>query len=297
MDWKKILHKIFLPPMWIIIGLACLSTGMLVHVFVTGIELSPLAYVAYVLSFYSLVLVVILCWKVMPAYYKGTKAKVYENKYANKYFTDVAFKTHVKLYSSLGVDFLYAAVNTIAAVLYGSYWFGVFAGYYAIMATMRFLLLRYVGKNQIGESRLDELKRSRVCAYILMTVNLSLTAAVLMMIYHGKSFEYQGFLIYAIALYTFIVTISAVIELVKYRKYMSPVMSMSKVIKLAGALFSMLFLETAMLSQFGIDTPTEVKNILIMTTGGGISAIVVAMAMYMIVRSTKEIRKIERNGI
>ena len=71
-------------------------------------------------------------------------------------------------------------------------------------------------------------------------------------------------------------------------------MSISKIIRLASALFSMLFLETAMLSQFGAETPPMTKKILIMATGGGISVVVVTTAIYMIVRTTQEIREYKR---
>ena len=141
--------------------------------------------------------------------------------------------------------------------------------------------------------RLGELKRSRLCAYILMTVNLALSGAVLMMVCFHRGFQYQGVLIYVIAMYTFYMTITAIIDMVKYRKYKSPVMSVSKIIKLASALFSMLFLETAMFAQFGENTSFEVQQIMIIATGAGISLIVVAMSVYMIVRTTKEINMLK----
>ena len=71
--------------------------------------------------------------------------------------------------------------------------------------------------------------------------------------------------------------------------------SITKVIKLASALFSMLFLETAMFAQFGAETPLETKRIMIMLTGAGISITVVAMAIYMIVKTSKEIKQYKNN--
>ena len=87
-------------------------------------------------------------------------------------------------------------------------------------------------------------------------------------------------------------TITAIIDMVKFRKYKSPILSTSKIIKMASALFSMLFLETAMFAQFGADTSADVKRIMIMATGAGISVTVVSMAVYMIVQTTKEIKKL-----
>ena len=135
--------------------------------------------------------------------------------------------------------------------------------------------------------------RNRLCACILLTVNLALSAAVLMMVYSHRGLEYPGVLIYAMALYTFYVTISAIVELVRFRKYRSPVLSMTKIIKTASALFSLLLLETAMLSRFGTDMPSEHRQIMIMATGGGIAAAVIGMASYMIVCTTNEIRSLQ----
>ena len=110
-----------------------------------------------------------------------------------------------------------------------------------------------------------------------------------MMMFQNRGFAYNGVLIYVMAAYTFYSTTHAIVNIVKYRKYNSPVMSAATVITFAAALVSMLSLETAMLTAFGTDTTPETKRILIASTGAGISVIVVAMSSYLIVRSTKEI--------
>jgi len=294
-DWKSICKKILFPPVWLVILLAVISAIALVAVFIEGWEMTPVAYVVYVTSFYTLTIICLICWKTLPGYYRNIKGRVYDNTYANRYLTDVVFKTHVTLYRSLIINLVYVAVNAISAILYSTYWFGIFAIYYAILAIMRFLLVRYVGHNQIGSSRMGELKRARLCSYILLTVNLALSGAVLMMVYFNRGFEYQGVLIYVVALYTFYTTTTAIIDMVKYRKYKSPVMSISKIIKLAAALFSMLFLETAMFAQFGANTSEETKRVMIMATGAGICVIVVSVSLYMIVQTTKEIKKGEND--
>ena len=290
MDWKKLGTKLLFPPLWVILLLTAVSTASLVLVFVRGWGSLWIAYVIYVLAFYTLSLVCIACWKTLPGYYKAARGKVYENKYANRYLTDAAFKTHVNLYRSLAINLIYVVINAVSSILFSTAWFAIFAVYYATMAIMRFLLVRYVSKNRIGSNRLKELQCSRLCACVLMTVNLVLSGAVLMMVYHHRGFDYQGILIYVMAMYTFYTTTTAIIDLIKYRRYNSPIMSMSKVIKMAAALVSMLSLETAMFSQFGGDMAPEHQRIMIMLTGAGVSIIVVAMAIYMIVRSTKEIR-------
>ena len=294
-DWKEIGRKFLFPPIWLIVILTVISTVALVEIFVKGWETHPLACICYVIAFYTLTVVCILCWKVLPGCYQTVKAKLHGNKYTDRYLTDVVYKTKIGLYRSLAINLIYVAVNAVSGIIYNTHWFGIFAVYYGIIAIMRFLLVRYVGKNPIGNNHLGELKRARLCAGILLTVNLALSGAVLMMVYFDRGFQYQGFLIYVIALYTFYITMIAIIDMVKYRKYKSPVMSITKIIKMASALFSMLFLETAMFAQFGADTSPEVKRIMIMATGAGISVAVVSMAIYMIVQTTKEIKQCKGN--
>lgn len=291
---KNIRRKFLFPPVWLILLLTVFSAAALIAVFMNKWETSPAAYAVYVLAFYTLSVFCLACWKTFPGYFRSIKGKVYGNYYASRYLTDPVFKTHVSLYTSLAVNLLYVAVNAVSAAVYSTAWFEIFAVYYAIMAVMRFLLLRYVNHNVIGQSRLGELKRSRLCAYILMLVNLILTGAVLMMVTFDRGFTYRGILIYVMAMYTFYITGSAIRDLIRYRKLGSPVMSVSKIIKFAQALVSMLFLETAMFAQFGGEMALEHQRLMIMLTGGGIAVTVVVMAVYVIFRNTKEIRKMKQ---
>ncbi len=161
---------------------------------------------------------------------------------------------------------------------------------------MRFLLLRYVQREGIGCNRLGELKRAKLCAYILLTVNFVLSGAVLMILYQNKGFEYAGFFIYVIALYTFYMTIHAMIDMVKLRKYNSPIMMITKMIALSAALVSMLSLETAMFAQFGADMEPEHQRLMIILTGAGVSLTVITLSIYMIIKNTKEIRRLRSSG-
>lgn len=288
--YKALLNKLLFPPLWLIALLTVISTAGLVTVFVNGWDTSPVAYVVYMLSFYALTVLCIVCVKVFPEWHRNIKQKINDTRIGNRYMTDAVFRTHISLYRSLTINLLYVAANLISGIIYKSAWFSILAGYHAILAIMRFLLLGYISRNAIGESRIAELRRSRLCAIILTTVNIALSGAVLMMMYQDKSYEYHGMLIYVMAAYTFYITTSAVINIIKYWKYNSPIMLTAKAISLAAALVSMLSLETAMLSRFGADTSPEFRRIMIAATGAGVSVIVLAMSVYIIVKSSVEIK-------
>lgn len=294
MKWKNMI-KLLYPPIWAILLLIPICTTALIFIFIGNYKQHPFAYAAYILSFYTLTAIVMKCIKVVPRHYHAAKQKVYDNPIGERLMTDMPFRTHVSLYGSLSVNLLYVALNAISGFLYHSAWFFILAFYYTILAVMRFLLLRFVNHVGIGKNRFMELRRSRLCGYILLTVNLALSGAVLMILYQNKGYEYHGIYIYVMAAYTFYITALAIVNLVKYRKLGSPVMSMAKIINMAAALVSMLSLETAMFSQFGKDMSTENKQIFIMLTGAGVSVVIITMSVYSIIKNTKKIKIIKEN--
>ena len=164
-----------------------------------------------------------------------------------------------------------------------------------IMAVMRFLLVRYVRIQKIGTSNLGEWKRSRSCAYILLLINLSLSGAVLMILYQHRGYDYPGILIYVMALYTFYALTMSIVDMVKCRKMGSPVMSTAKIVSLSAAVVSLLNLETAMFAQFGADMSAEHQRIFIILTGAGVSITIVTLSVTLIGNANKEIRRIQ-NG-
>ena len=111
-------------------------------------------------------------------FWKGLK----EHPLVRRYRSDIVFKNSVSLLGSLAVNLFYVGANVLSQLLSGSAWFGILACYHAILALMRFLLVRYTLKNRLGSKRLLELGCARACAAILLTINLLLSGAVLMIL-------------------------------------------------------------------------------------------------------------------
>ena len=291
MDWKKLGKKLLFPPIWMMVILVIASALALTLIFVKGMEESIPAYIVYVLAFYTLSVVTIFCAKVLPKQYSTIKQKIYDNPLGNRYMTDRVFRTNISLSISFVISMLYVGINLWSWHMLGSYWFMVLAVYYVIMAVMRYLLVRYVRIQKIGTDILSEWKRSRICAYILLLINLSLSGAVLMILYQHRGYDYPGIMIYVMAMYTFYALTMSIVDIVKYRKMGSPIMSTAKIVSLSAALVSMLNLETAMFAQFGGEMSVEHQHIFIILTGAGVSITVVTLSVILIVRATKEIRR------
>ena len=293
MDWKRIGKKLLFPPIWLTVLLVIISAVALTFVFVGGMEETIPAYIVYVLAFYTLSVVTVFCVMVLPKQYITIKQKLYGNPLGNRFVTDKVFRTNVSLSVSLVISMLYVGLNLWSWHMLKSYWFMVLAVYYVIMAVMRFLLVRYVRIQKIGTSILGEWKRSRICAYILLLINLSLSGAVLMILYQHRVYDYPGVMIYVMALYTFYALTMSIVDIVKCRKMGSPVMTTAKIVSLSAALVSLLNLETAMFAQFGAGLTPENQRIFIILTGAGVSITVVTFSVILIVNANKEIRRIK----
>ena len=298
--WKKTVawsgwKKLFGIPSWLFLLLTFACAAGLVFLFIYKLEESVIAYILYVLSFYTLTGDCVYLSRLLPRLFRGAHKTIDNTALGHRYMTERAFRTKVSLYISLAISMIYVGINLWSWHMLHSWWFMVLAVYYVIMAVMRFLLVRYVRIQKIGTSILGEWNRSRICAYILLLINLSLSGAVLMILYNNRGYDYPGMMIYVMALYTFYSTIHAIVDIVKYRKLGSPVMSTAKIVSLSAALVSMLNLETAMFAQFGGDMSVENQQIFIILTGAGVSITVVTMSVIMIVRATKEIRRM-KNG-
>ena len=136
-----------------------------------------------------------------------------------------------------------------------------------------------------------ELKKYRACGWIFLVMNLALSLIVFFMVYWNRTFEHHMITAIAMAAYTFTSFTFAIINVVKFRKYNSPVFSASKAISLAAALVSMLTLESTMLTAFRNETMTMTEQKWMLgATGAAISAVIVAMAICMIVRGTKKLK-------
>lgn len=109
----------------------------------------------------------------------------------------------------------------------------------------------------------------RMCGITLLIMNQALAGIVIFMVHQNRGFDYPGLLIYAMATYSFYSVITAVVNLVKFRKHGSPLLSAAKVINLVAAMVSVLSPETAMLARFGGDDDPLFRKVMTGATGGG----------------------------
>ena len=293
MDWKKIGNALLFPHIAVMLPLVPLSAVLLVGSMVFVGTDSAIAYISYALAAYTLT---VFCFRI-PTLIRSFKVFKNENKYARRWRDDPRLRVNVSLYGALVLNALYGTFQLWLGFYHHTFWFCSLGAYYISLAAMRFFLVRYSRRHAPGESMETELIRYRACGIVFLLMNLALALIIFFMVYWSRSFEHHMITAIAMAAYTFSALAAAIVNMIKYRKYNSPVFSASKAISLAAALVSMLTLESTMLTTFGNGEMTATaQKWMLGATGGAISALIVAMAIYMIAVGTKKLNELKSRG-
>ncbi len=281
---KTALKKICVLPPLRTVFIAVLTFALVGYVLVNGID-GPLAYLSYIASAYGLVVFLTGVFRMVRPIRQGVK----KPPLGGRLMEDTIFRAEISLYVGFTVNLLYIVMKMASGIYYRSLWFISLAVYYALLAVMRFSLLYRRRKLD----RMTELRRYRLCGGVLLLMNLALAGIVCFMVWQNRGYMYPGTLIYAMAAYSFYAVITAIINVVKFRKHGSPILSAAKAVNLVAAMVSILSLETAMLAQFGSNDDLAFRKTMTGATGGSICIIVLGMAVYMIVKSTKSIKQLK----
>ena len=291
-DWKQIGKRMLFPGRAVLLAGIPLAAALLAYAFAVEGGDGIVSYVAFAFSSYMTV-AVCAC---MPRLVREAIALAHRIPWLHRYMTDDHVRMHVSLYLSLGLNMLYAVMKLLMGVYFRSVWFVTLGVYYALLTALRFMLLGHVRRNVPGRAMASELKHFRLCGAVLIPMTIALTGVVILVIDRNEGFQYAGYLIYVAAMYAFYKVISAVVNLVKYRRYNSPVMSATKAVSLASALVSVFALETAMLSQFGQERDPLFRRIMTTATGAGICAFILSMAAVMIIHATRRLKMLQADA-
>ena len=290
MDWKKLGKALLFPHIAVMLLLIPVATAFLIYsMAVLGTE-SAVAYISYVLAAYTLT---IWCFKI-PTLIKFFKTFKNENKYARRWQDDTRLRVNVSLYGSLAWNALYGILQLWLGFYHHTFWFYSLGAYYICLGVMRFFLVRHTRKFAPGEKMQTELVKYRACGIVFLLMNLALALIIFFMVYWNRTFQHHMITAIAMAAYTFTALTTAIVNVIKYRKYNSPVFSASKAISLAAALVSMLTLESTMLTTFSDGTMTAIeRKWMLGATGGVVSLLIVATAIYMIVVGTNKLKELK----
>lgn len=278
----------------------------LIYVFANGKNKSTAAYIVYLLSAYCLTSCIASA-KDMICQIKTVKQKLtYKGRIAGKlrssklicrYLDNRHFRGEAGIYISLAADMLYTVFRAVTGIIYGSAWFLSLAAYHAVLGLIRVYLAfsyRKAERTAYKEKSIFAFRRYRKTGIMLFFLNIPMGSMILLMIHTNSGFRYPGYIIYLSAMYTFYTAITAVMNIVRYRKLGDPVQSAAKAVNLVSSAMSVLGLQTAMIAVFS-EQGEDFRKIMNTATGTGVFIITVSVAVYMIAHSAVELRN-ERAG-
>ena len=181
------------------------------------------------------------------------------------------------------VNFLYVVFRIVVGICYASVWFISMAVYYLVLAVLRLsLILSYRHKECI-----DELHCYRRTAWLLFLLNIPMGGMIVLMVLTNSGYSYPGYVIYLSAMYTFYTMVTSVINLVRFRRLGSLILSAAKVLNFIAALMSILGLQTAMIAQFSTEGENY-RRMMNAITGSAVWLSVILTAVYMLYLSSKQ---------
>lgn len=291
-DILKTLKKIFSPHMALLVLLNIASIILLCYVFMNGYDASPVAYISYVISAYSLTADVV---NFVPIVRKIKNFKN-NNKYLQRYFSDRRLQVTISLYMSLFINIAYTLVNFFISNKNSSVWYASVGVYYLVLGLIRFFLLKNsdkANKKLSKERKIFELKIYRATGIMMFIVNGVMSGMTVQMVKNNECATHSNIMTIATAAFTFYFFSMAIVNLQKYRKTDHPIFSATKMLNFACALMSIFTLQTSMIPAFGDDE--TFRKIMNTATGSAVFILVFGLALYMICRANKMLKEVN-NG-
>ncbi len=288
---KKILRKLWIVPFpWSYV--IALPTFLFVSIVLEIGDVGVIAYVAYLVSFYGLIVFCIAIFRDIP---KAVKAFFQSEFYASlcrlpfvgKLFQNESFRIRFGLSSGVVMNLLYVVLKVTTGILYHSLWLVCFGVYYLLLAVLRmFIVEKDLKYDETVGDTLADYRRYRLCGINLLVLNVVLGIITRLAVELKAEIDYPGTLIFGMALYTFYALTSASMSVLKYRNHERIMYYAASVSSFTAALVAMLSLEIAMTGRFGADDYTFRRN---MTgiTGMVVFILIFIMALQMIIKGTR----------
>lgn len=187
---------------------------------------------------------------------------------------------------SLIINLSYSIYNALLGITQKSVWFITMGIYYAILSIMRIIAVRGEYKRDEKARMLKEISIMRTTGIMLFLLTFTLTGSICLSLKYDLAKSYGTITMITIATYTFFKIVTAVVNLVKARKYDSLLIIILRNISISDALVSMLSMQMSMFATFGRgeEGKSHTMNVI---TGAGVCFCIVLIGLSMIYNSRK----------
>ena len=234
MDKDAWLRRLYHPEPVLFIAEAAFCALALILVFVTGNEMNPVSFALYAFSTYVLGIgIYFLVLIIKHSFDWGLPRRIRENRYAIGRYV---------LYGELAFGLAYSVLLTVSGLDSESSWMYAAAGYYLLIALICVILLRkYI--QGTGEDRAEGLRTAFHTGILMVPLTMAVITMVIMAVNGDQNVVYPDLFIYAVALFTFIFFISAIVNVIRFRGFSDPIFWSVKRFGMNRAIFSMFMLQ------------------------------------------------------
>lgn len=226
-------------------------------------------------------------------------------KWYTSFKEDYDFRTLAAMLGGALINIIFACVNGVTALRYLSLWYGVFSGYYFVLAAQRIgVLLSYRAiKKKCGgdEEKLERKKKGiyLVNGAILVPLDIALGALITVMMLKQKPTVTGEIMAITSATYTTYKIVMAIRNLLKARRTQDFLIQTVRNIGIIDALTSIISLEFTLINTFGGEETVADMRVLTAISGLIVCAFTVGLGSFMIIKGTKALnldKRTKENG-
>ncbi len=275
---KNIIKKLLYPNIFLIIILLIISIVSLFLIFNKKQEESVYAYIAYAISFYTLIVFILGLIKYINLIKKKYRNKtLFRSEFANKYLYNKLYRANLNIILTNLFNLLYCIFYILVGTYYKSIWFITIGIYYLILSLLKFYVIKQYKKN------INNYKLYLFVSILLFILNLALAGIILLVILKNSSYKYNGYIIYVVAIYTFYMLILNIVNYFKYKRFNNNVITLYKTINIVISLVSIFTLQTAMITTFSDNDSFRIEMNTI--TGVLVWCLILIIGIYLLIKS------------
>ena len=191
------------------------------------------------------------------------------------------------IWTTLG-NFFIAIIKFIFSLTIPSLWFFINAGFGFVLAISRFLTIKkykVIRRIEDEETKMkEEYKNYSQSGIMLILLGIMYFFVSSYMYYKGTNTTMHEYITYLVALIAFYSIGSAIYGMVKYKRNQEPIIKGIKLTNFANALTSIVLTQVVLLDTFSTGYDSTINGY----TGMGVSIIIIAIGLYMIIGAKKD---------
>ena len=268
----------------VIVGLTltlviCVNEQTIIHYFLYGLSAVLMTYFVYTIVIFA------------PRIKQGTINLLKRHKFTNSLLENFGYRTIIFSIFSFSLNLLYVAFQGVLAIITLSAWYISITVYYLVLSILKGNIFYSMRKNN---SIVKQTKTYRWCGIMFIFLTVALSGIIVLIYTSNMYFEYAGLMIYAVAAYTFYMLTFSIINIFKAKRQSNLYVQSIRNINLVTSLVSIVVLQVALFQAFSPESNTSFANGL---TGGAMSALILALGIFMIVKANKTLKQLgDSNG-